>query len=137
MLLNFLTLIIVSMLCCHAVIIIRATPWYSLSLSANPLNRYLLIHALYSHTLTLSYTHARTFFHYSTETRPDVIRMQGQVSRPKVRVRGGGADGAGYELCEIKEVKTVSLGEDSSLPAESTPSGAIFFCDFREPKLAG
>ena len=68
MLLNFLTLIIVSMLCCHAVIIIHATPRCSLSLFANPLNRYLLIHSLYSHIHTHTHTYIHTYTHTSIHT---------------------------------------------------------------------
>ena len=65
----------------------------------------------------------------STDHRPEVIRMTGVVNRVKVRVRGGGADGAGYELCEIKEQREIAQGQAQGL-------SDLFFCDFREPKLA-
>lgn len=55
--------------------------------------------------------------------------MTGVVNRVKVRVRGGGADGAGYELCEIKEQREIAQGQAQGL-------SDLFFCDFREPKLA-
>ena len=54
--------------------------------------------------------------------------MTGLVSRVKVRVRGGGADGAGYELCEIKEQRDTSLGQGQGV-------SDLFFCDSREPKM--
>jgi hypothetical protein len=74
--------------------------------------------------------------YYSTDTRPDVLRMQGYINRVKVRVRGGGADGAGYELCEIKEAKSPN-SEEPPPPADSAPKGDLFFCDYREPRQAG
>ena len=67
--------------------------------------------------------------------------MCGIVNRVKVRVRGGGADGAGYELCEIKEVKEAGQNQVqpvslSSAPLEPMKKSDLFFCDFREPRLA-
>ena len=67
-----------------------------------------------------------------------MIKMSGIINRVKVRVRGGGADGAGYELCEIKEVRETNASQGVSLTIPTTETGRksdLFFCDFREPRL--
>jgi hypothetical protein len=63
--------------------------------------------------------------------------MQGYINRAKVRVRGGEADGAGYELCEIKEAKLSHVDDSAPAPPpDSSVKGDLFFCDFREPKAS-
>ena len=63
--------------------------------------------------------------------------MHGYINRAKVRVRGGEADGAGYELCEIKEAKLSHVDESTPAPPpDSSVKGDLFFCDFREPKAS-
>lgn len=63
--------------------------------------------------------------------------MQGYINRAKVRVRGGEADGAGYELCEIKEAKLSHVDDSAPTPPpDSSVKGDLFFCDFREPKAS-
>ena len=85
--------------------------------------------------MSLLYLYPINIIPYSPETRPDVVRMQGYINRAKVRVRGGEADGAGYELCEIKEAKLSHVDESSPAPPpDSSVKGDLFFCDFREPR---
>ena len=65
------------------------------------------------------------------------LKSTGTICRARVRIKGGGVDGAGYELTELREqvgVPPVDTPPSVSPNPSALTEGAVFYCDCREPR---